>query len=153
MEDNRDASALEQYPASLYDAVCRDAGAWVERRLLEIADGADVDVAAVTDAVTSTMRRELLDLLTQDVDAQRENPLHVLRRATRHATAALSAAGVPFAERDEFEQRAMPEDVYAFGPLTWRDLSENVHEAGITWGAWKAATVLSRRRAEGKDVP
>jgi hypothetical protein len=25
-----------------------------------------------------------------------------------------------------------------------------VHEAGITWGAWKAATVLTRRRAEGK---
>lgn len=153
MENDRDASALEPYPAALYTAVCSDAGAWIERRLREIAVGADIDVAAVTAQVESTMRCELFDLLAQDVDVQRENPLHVLRRATRHATQALAAAGVPAAVRDEFEQRAMPEDAYSFGPLTWRDLSENVHEAGITWGAWKAATVLSRRRAEGKQVP
>jgi hypothetical protein len=44
----------------------------------------------------------------------------------------------------------MPHDHYAVGPLTWKDLSEDVHDAGITWGAWKAATVLTRRRAEGK---
>ena len=44
----------------------------------------------------------------------------------------------------------MPDDVYAIGPLAWSDLGEEVHEAGITWGAWKAATVLVRRRAEGK---
>jgi hypothetical protein len=29
-------------------------------------------------------------------------------------------------------------------------MGDDVHEAGISWGAWKAATVLTRRRAEGK---
>jgi len=33
--------------------------------------------------------------------------------------------------------------------LTWRDLGEEVHDAGISWGAWKAATILTRRRADG----
>ena len=44
----------------------------------------------------------------------------------------------------------MPDDVYAIGPLAWIDMGDDVHEAGISWGAWKAATVLTRRRAEGK---
>jgi hypothetical protein len=75
-----------------------------------------------------------------------------LRRSTSFATAVLQEAQIPPVHRDEFDKSALPDDVYAIGPLTWRDLSEEVHEVGITWGAWKAATVIQRRRAEGKDI-
>jgi hypothetical protein len=44
----------------------------------------------------------------------------------------------------------MPDDMFALGPLTWRDLGDDVHDAGIEWGAWKAAMIISRRRDEGK---
>ncbi|MEI8285987.1 MAG: hypothetical protein WCG15_01670, partial [Actinomycetes bacterium] len=81
---------------------------------------------------------------------QRSNPLQVLRLSTVAANELLKNTAVQTPTRDEFEVSAMPHDEYAIGPLTWLDLGESVHEAGITWGAWKAATVLTRRRAEGK---
>lgn len=61
----------------------------------------------------------------------------------------LQTFGAEPARRDEYEVRAMPHDVFSIGPLTWRDLGEEVHDAGISWGAWKAATILTRRRADG----
>jgi len=66
------------------------------------------------------------------------------------ATALLIEAGIPPVRRDEFEVRSMPDDMFALGPLTWRDLGDDVHDAGIEWGAWKAAMIISRRRDEGK---
>ena len=52
--------------------------------------------------------------------------------------------------RDEFEERAFPDDVYRLSPATWSDVDPSLHEPGIIWGAYKAKTVLDRRRAEGK---
>ena len=150
MGNTVDTSTLEPYPAALMSAVDGAAPAWIRRRLVEIAGDAPLDVDEVAARVAGEMTQELFVLLKCDVDDQRENPLHVLRRATRAASHALRAAGVTAPVRDEFEARAMPDDVYAIGPLTWRDLSDDVHEAGISWGAWKAATVLARRREEGK---
>jgi hypothetical protein len=101
-------------------------------------------------SVAELVRTDLLALLSTDVDEQRMNPLHILRACVAPATSALHTLGVPKAARDQYEESAMPDDVYALGPLTWRDLGEDVHDAGINWGAYKAAVVLSRRRAEGK---
>lgn len=150
MGNTVDTSILEPYQAALMSAVEAAAPAWIRGRLVEIAGDASVDIDAVVDHVVAEMTRELFGLLCCDVDQQKDNPLHVLRRATRSASQALLVAGVVPPVRDEFEVRAMPDDLYAIGPLTWRDLSDDVHEAGITWGAWKAATVLTRRRNEGK---
>lgn len=150
MGNSVDTTTLEPYPAALMAAVENAAPQWIRRRLSEIADGAPVDIDGVVPRVVHDMTSELFALLQSDVDEQRDNPLHVLRRATRSASQALRAAGVAVPVRDEFEVRAMPDDIYAIGPLTWRDLSDEVHDAGISWGAWKAATVLSRRRGEGR---
>lgn len=145
-----DTSTLEPYSAALLSAVESAAPLWIRRRLVEIAGDATIDIDVVADRVVDDAVNELFALLKRDVDDQFDNPLQVLRRATRSAHLALHEAGVAEPTRDEFETRAMPDDVYAIGPLTWRDLSDEVHDAGITWGAWKAATVLSRRRDEGK---
>jgi len=155
---NASVASLDQYPRDLYDAVVAAIPSWVSRRMLEIAShggvsaGADF-MASVEEVVRETSQQisgDLLALLSTDVDKQRFNPLQVIREANVFANRALDAAGVPLPHRDEFDAQVMPLDTYAFGPLTWRDLSDEVHDAGISWGAWKAATVLTRRRAEGK---
>jgi hypothetical protein len=98
------------------------------------------------DAVT----RDLAALLAQDVDEQRSNPLAVLRGVVRYPTAVLRAAGAAPVRRDEYQTRAFPDDVYDLSPANWSDVDPSLHEPGIAWGAWKAKTVLDRRRAEGR---
>lgn len=150
---------VESAPATvLVDAVRAAYPDWVRSRIVAIAraSGRDLDAAVLTRVDEASVRAatwvetELTRLLATDVDDQRANPLHVLRGAARFAAEVLESAGVPLPARDEFEHRAMPEDPYGVGPLAWRDLGDAVHEAGIEWGAWKAAVVLSRRREEGR---
>lgn len=151
MENRR---PLEQYPAALFDAIADAYGTWLTKCII-VRGGNAIDREQLADVVGMCARTALEDLyqfLSTDVDEQKTSPLHILRQSTRLANDLLASSGVVLPHRDEFESSAMPDDVYGIGPLTWRDLSDDVHEAGITWGAWKAATVLSRRRAEGKIV-
>lgn len=143
---------------SLMAAVSEVYASWLDARSIEVATAAGRTVSPSArerlSTVVSTTAREVLaeleSLLATDVDAQRENPLHVLRRGARGVSEVLREDGVPVPPRDEFETRAMPDDIYGIGPLAWRDLGEHVHEAGIEWGAWKAAVILTRRREEGQ---
>jgi hypothetical protein len=160
MESGVDTPQLEPYSQALFDAVIEAVPVWITRRVHEVVqvsstgdkDAVVADVAQVAQRTQHFVKEHLLQLLSEDVDVQRSNPLHILRRSTALATATLQSAHIPPVHRDEFDRSALPDDVYALGPHTWRDLSEEVHEAGITWGAWKAATVIQRRRAEGKDI-
>ena len=61
----------------------------------------------------------------------------------------LADAGVPPIVRDEFEERAFPDDVYGLAPASFADLDPALREPGLVWGAAKAHVVLARRRAEG----
>jgi hypothetical protein len=36
--------------------------------------------------------------------------------------------------------------VYGLSPATWVDIDEALVEPGIEWGAWKAATVMMRKK-------
>lgn len=152
------AGDLPDYPQRLHDAVTANVSRWIERVTLLASEGAtaeqrDAVKAAIADVSVATqnfVHERLGELLSADVDQQRSNPLEVLRASTRFATETLRQAGVPAPARDEFQQRLDPDDEYLLGPMSWMDLGEDVHEAGIEWGAWKAATVLTRRRAEGK---
>ncbi|HRE00718.1 MAG TPA: hypothetical protein PLV68_05430, partial [Ilumatobacteraceae bacterium] len=58
----------------------------------------------------------------------------------------LAAHGVPPRQRDPFAERAFPADRYGLSPAAWSDVDESLHEPGLIWGAWKAKTVLARRR-------
>lgn len=98
----------------------------------------------------ATVVAELSALLATDVDDQRDTPLGVLRRGVRVPTEVLAAAGVPPRRRDGFATDAFPEDVFGLVPATWSEVHPSLHEPGIIWGAWKAKTVLDRRRSEGR---
>lgn len=155
-----DDQALAALAAQLADAVDAALPRWVvrsvERVLLAWQSPGPVDPAALGAAAEAGERarvevggavRELLEL---DVDDQRASPLAVLRRSVAYPTEVLRRAGVPPVRRDEFAERAFPEDVYDLSPATWADVDPSLHEPGLTWGAAKAHVHLARRRAEGR---
>jgi len=157
MVNQPDVRELEPYAHDLYLAVTRAIPRWITTQVTETASMSIDETSkefqkGLTDVVGQTEKvvsQNLFSLLATDVDAQQQNPLHILRASTSYATQLLQSFGVAPAHRDEYEMRAMPNDVFAIGPLTWRDLGEEVHDAGISWGAWKAATILMRRREDG----
>jgi hypothetical protein len=148
---------MDPYPAALAEAIEAALPGWVERSVARIAsaywgrvpDEVRVAATAAGERAQLEVGREVRELLATDVDDQRSNPLAVLRRAVRYPTAVLREAGVPPVVRAEFTERAFPDDVYDLAPATWRDVGESLHEPGLAWGAWKAKTVLDRRRSEG----
>jgi hypothetical protein len=127
---------------------------WVERCVTATAEQQGVAVTAelreAARAAGVRAREEVIErlsaLVSCDVDEQRTNPLSILRDAVRHPTAVLVAAGVPPVRRDEFVQRAFPDDIYGLCPATWSDVDPSLYEPGIVWGAWKAKAALDRRR-------
>jgi hypothetical protein len=130
---------------------------WLRRLVVQTAVGAGVDpgdVATELEALVAVESRRVLDqlfaLLAVDVDEQRTNPLSIYRSAVAAPTALLRRAGVPEPRPDPFVATAFPDDAYALGPATWSDIDPALHEPGLAWGAWKAMTVLRRRRDEGR---
>lgn len=108
--------------------------------------------AAAREGAAWTLAK-LHEALEVDVDEQRLNPLQVLREAVRFPTRVLLSARIPTPQRDEYDEKINPDDVYGIGPAHWNDIDESLTEPGIIWGAAKASTVLQRRRAEGKLDP
>lgn len=140
------AGGMEEISRALFAAVDAAFRQWFGARLSTIAGTDDPRLAEAADEASAWVRAELRALLSTDPEQQRTNPLQLLRSAARFAVPVLRSLGAAVPARDEYEQRAMPDDPYAIGPLAWIDMGEAVHEAGITWGAWKAATVISRHR-------
>jgi hypothetical protein len=146
---------VDAYVQQLEDAVAGVLAAWLRRSVVDTARLAGVPATADLVAAAEAMSRDaapvvlaqLHALLDTDVDEQRTNPLSILRGAVRHPTAVLQRFGIPPRRRDEFASNAFPEDVYGLSPATWADVDESLQEPGIIWGAWKAKTVLDRRRA------
>jgi hypothetical protein len=155
---DRQNAEMTPYAEELWSATCAAVPAWVRRDALRLLAAAGVAVTpeldlAIADACAAAqafVASELREMLELDVDQQRTNPLAVLRSAVRFQTGVLSDAGVPHVRRDEFAERAFPHDHYGLAPAAWLDIDESLHEPGIIWGAWKAKTVLDRRRAEGR---
>ena len=145
---------------ALADAIEAALPGWVERCVARRAAGAgravDPDVARAATAAGVRARVEVgarvRRLLALDIDEQRTNPLSLLRDAVRYPTEVLRGAGVPVVDsRDDFAIRAFPDDEYDLTPATWVDVDPSLQDPGITWGAWKAYTHLSRRREPHPD--
>lgn len=129
---------------------------WLRRITLQAARsgglGDGVPMAALDAMVESESRRvvrALTDLLAEDVDRQRTNPLSLFRDAIAAPTALLQSIGATPPPLDPFASERFPDDVYRLGPADWNDIDPRLHAPGLTWGAWKAMTVLRRRRDEG----
>lgn len=154
-DDPADLELLERCAADLLAAVGVALPAWVQRSVAtrwtawdggelpaELADAARDAAGEAIDAVLPPLRA----LLAQDVEAQRSNPLSLLRGAVPFPTRVLTAAGVPPVVRDPQAERLFPDDPYDLTPGSFADVDDAVHEPGLRWGAAKAHVVLRRRR-------
>lgn len=156
--DESDEAALVAYASALADGIDVALADWVERCVLERCGAAgrpvDDDLRRRARTAGERCRNEVgpqvRQLLMADLDDQRGTPLALLRRAVTYPTEVLAALGVPPVDRDEFAQRAFPEDLYGLAPATFGDLDERLAEPGLVWGAAKAHVHLARRRAEGR---
>jgi hypothetical protein len=146
---------VDDYSARLLQSVTEVARTWASRlvddRLREngllglVSEESRLSAVAETERLAVDGLRELLEL---DAEQQRTNPLAVLRVATAPLGRFLASVGASPVERDEFDQRSFPDDVYGLAPATWADIDTALLEPGIEWGAWKAATIIGRRRTE-----
>jgi hypothetical protein len=109
------------------------------------------DLVAAARAAGERARAEVgsavRELLARDVDEQRANPLALVRRAVSYPTGVLRYAGVPPVVRDDFDERAFPDDVYALTPASFAEVDQSLHEPGLLWGAAKAHAHLTRRNS------
>ena len=156
--EERSPDANEQFARiglELADAVDAALGPWVERSILTAAerlagrdaltDGLLSDAVAGADAAQREVMPALRALVGADAEAQRVNPLQLLREAARHPTAVLAAHNIPWARRDTLQQETLPLDVYDIAPATWGDIDASLVDPGIRWSAAKAYVVLDRR--------
>jgi hypothetical protein len=149
---------LEEIGRALADAIEQALPGWVVRcvdgRLQDYTGRpATPEVRAAAERAGEEARDDVVPtlraLLARDVDAQTTNPLMLVRAAVRYPTAVLRAAGVPPVVRDEFDERAFPDDIYGLSPASFDDVDPALHDPGLLWGAAKAHAHLSRRRASG----
>jgi hypothetical protein len=97
------------------------------------------------DAATVRVVGQLRALLGADPSAQTATPLEIVRSAYREPTAVLAAAGIPPVERDEFEERAWPDDHYGLVIATLGDLGDDeLAPLHFAWGMAKATVLRAR---------
>lgn len=142
-------------PEALLEASREVVPGWLRRITADVVRRSGLDEAALADeldAVAEHAAADVLDRLAElmdtDVDEQRTTPLTLFRDGVREPTAWLRSHGVqppPAGPADGH----FPDDVYRLGPATWADIDPALHEPGLMWGAWKAMTVLARRRDDG----
>ena len=106
-------------------------------------------VATSLEGAVDQVLAEVAELLATDIDAQRSNPLAVIRSLVSPMTAALRTAGVPSVPRDPDATRLFPDDVFDLTPGAFSDIHPDLHMPGLAWGAAKAHVHIQRRRTEG----
>lgn len=145
-----DERRLAEFALALGDAIEAALPGWVircveARQPLVTNPVREQAQAAAQTAVTATMP-DIRELLATDIADQRGNPLDLLRAAVRFPTEVLRSAGAAPVERDEFDERVFPSDVYALSPAAFGDVDPDLTEPGLLWGAAKAHVHLRRRR-------
>ena len=151
---SQDDAAFLAYGAALADAVDEVIADWVVRCVVgrctdagvPVTDAVRTQAAAAGEACRDPVVPELRNLLALDLDVQQGTPLGVLRDATRFPTRVLAELGVPHVQRDAFDERADPDDVYALAPAAFADVDESLTGPGIAWGAAKAHVHMARHR-------
>ncbi len=151
-----DEQLPEDPPFALLTAASAAVPVWLTMCVRRVAEAQGLEMVSLEESTLTMVERtatetlsRLAALLGTDVDEQRANPLDILRDAIGGPTAVLRAAGAQPVARDRFAEERFPNDVFDLTPATWADIDESLVEPGLTWGAWKAAVVLTRRRDEG----
>ena len=131
---------------------------WVDRTVRSVLDRAnDVDdvtrsaalanTAAAGRAATDRVLAALRALFSVDPAAQHATPLEIVRSLRREPTQLLAEAGISPVDRDQYETRSFPDDVYGIVPRSLAELGDD--ELGhqmLAWGIGKT-TVLRARSA------
>jgi hypothetical protein len=153
VSDADPAVRLRAASAAIVAGVERCLPSWVERQVERIIDAwggldAEARAQALEDAhvagiaATARIAEALGALLAAPIIEQRATPLEVVRSAYREPTMVLTAAGVPAVVRDQFDERAWPDDRYGLVPRTLGDLGdEDLGPLLLAWGMAKAAAV------------
>ena len=155
MDEHPTPPVVESTAIPLGEAIERALPGWVERSVTRLAvafhgrvdDEVQVAAAEAGQRAAIEVGREVRDLLALDIDDQRTTPLTLLRGAVRYPAEVLRAAGVPPVVRDEAQERLFPDDDYDLAPANFADVSPDLADVGLAWGAAKAYTHLQRRRA------
>jgi len=145
-----DDDKLAAYAEDLLVGLFTHTGVWVEN--VVSARLAPELTQPIVSALASDVDRalvEVAELLRTDIDAQRANPLAVIRSLVPGITRALVAAGVAPVSRDPDAQRLFPDDHFDLTPGAFSDIHPDLHMPGLAWGAAKAHVHIQRRRAEG----
>ena len=144
---------MDNYSARLLEGANLVVGDWVHRLIrqqLEVNKISDSRVGdlciPVINAVGDHVSAALVELLNTDVLEQRVNPLTIFRNSTQPITDLLVVLECRPVERDEFNRRSFPNDFFGLSPATWADIDERMVEPGLEWGAWKAASVMMRKK-------
>ena len=159
-EDTARALArLDETGAAIVAGVERQVPGWVQRQVERLLDAwssapaetrirAEAQSAAAGTAAARRIVDELRALFAVDPARQQATPLEIVRTAYREPTAVLAAAGVPPIVRDEFDERAWPDDVYGLVPRTLGDLGDpELAPLHLAWGMAKATAIRARRRS------
>jgi hypothetical protein len=154
VEDDTEAQ-LGAYATALADGIEAALPTWVVRSVVTLSTAwcgtVEPEVLLAAEEAAQTARAETASavrtLLESDIDAQTTTPLTLLRAAVRYPTAVLVAAGVPEVERDAFAESAFPDDVYDLSPASFADISPELGEIGLAWGAAKAFVHKRRHRS------
>jgi hypothetical protein len=109
---------------------------------------AEADAIDAGNAAARRIVAELRELFDTDPERQRVTPLEIVRTAYREPTQVLAAAGVPPVVRDEFDERAWPDDVYGLVLQSLGDLGDpELAPLHLAWGMAKATLIRARRTA------
>ncbi len=156
-DEARALARLDEMGAAIVAGVEAQVPAWARtqvERLLDAWGGAsaaararaEAESVAAGEAAADRVVAELRALFALDPEQQRATPLEVVRSAYREPTSVLAAAGVPPVVRDEFDERAWPDDVYGLVPRTLGDLGDpELAPLHLAWGLAKAAVLRARR--------
>ena len=156
-DEQRGLELLREAADAIVAGVTRELAGWVERSVAHILDAwgrtpPDARVRAERDALvagrvaTERVTAELSALFALDPDDQRATPLELVRSAYREPTAVLASVGVPPVERDDFAERAWPDDTYGLVIHGLGDLGdEELAPYQLAWGLAKAKVLRARR--------
>lgn len=147
-----DDELFRKYSQELADAIDAQVEGWVTRSVrsrcafagVEMTDELEVSLKRAARSCRVDVGARMIELLTSDIDEQRTTPLAIMRSSIHYAADVLAIAGVGPVERDEFERRSFPDDIYALSPASMADVHESLADPAIVWGAAKAHIHRSR---------
>ncbi len=162
ISEPRGLERMAEAGARIVDGVERCAAGWIERTVVDLAeqwgqltptarDALAADARDAGERARARVTAELRAFFALDAAQQRTTPLAIVRTLRREATEVLQRAGVPPVERDPYEVRAFPDDIYGIVPHALAELGDDdLGPTLLVWGLGKSAVLRARsNRHEG----